>query len=60
VIYSYHAHRHHPWRTRAGYGYRVGPSVRYGYAPHNSMGHGARTGTPRDDGQHERMMRRDD
>jgi hypothetical protein len=24
VIYSYHAHRHHPWRTHAG--------VRYGYA----------------------------
>jgi hypothetical protein len=35
VIYSYHAHRHHPWRTHAGYRYRAGPGVRYGYAPHH-------------------------
>jgi hypothetical protein len=27
VIYSYHAHRHHSWRTHAGYRYRAGPSA---------------------------------
>jgi hypothetical protein len=35
VIYSYHAHRHHPWRTHAGYRYRVGSSVR----PHHDGHH---------------------
>jgi len=60
VIYSYHAHRHHPWRTRVGYRYRVGPSFRYGYAPHHGMRYGAHTGTPHDDGHRERTMRRDD
>ncbi len=60
VIYSYHAHRHHPWRTHAGYRYRGGPSARYGYAPHDGMRYGAHTATPRDDGHHERTMRRDD
>jgi hypothetical protein len=48
VIYSYHAHRHHPWRTHAGYRYRVGSS------------YGAHAGKPHDDGHHERAMRRDD
>jgi hypothetical protein len=56
VIYSYHAHRHHPWHTRAGYRYRVG----HGYAPHHGMRYGAHTGTPHDDGHRERTMRRDD
>jgi hypothetical protein len=60
VIYSYHAHRHHPWRTHAGYRYRVGPSGRYGYAPHDGVRYGAHTDMPHDDGHHERTMRRDD
>ena len=60
VIYSYHAHRHHPWRTHAGYRYRVGPSARYGYAPHHGTRYGARTGMPHAEGHHERAMRRDD
>jgi hypothetical protein len=58
VIYSYHAHRHHPWRTHAGYRYRVGPGVRDGYAPHHGTRYGA--GVPQDGGRHQRTMRRDD
>jgi hypothetical protein len=60
VIYSYHAHRHHPWRTHAGYRHQVGPSVRYGYAPRHGMQYGGHTGMPHDDGRHERTLRRDD